>query len=53
MEAAAHNSSFAHKVHVPQHVAKEFVKADEMRERLVGKKMGSKAPSPMPKGYGR
>ena len=37
MEAAAHDRAFAKKAGVPQKVAREFVKADEKKERAKGK----------------
>lgn len=49
MEAAAHDKGFAKKTGIPQHVAKEFVSADEREERRQGKKEGNGKE----RGYGR
>lgn len=42
MAAAAHNPSFARKLHIPQQVAREFNKADKGTGILKGKRKRGK-----------
>jgi hypothetical protein len=41
MRAAAHDPAFAQKVGIPQSVARDFVRADEMKKKM-GPKMSKK-----------
>lgn len=54
MEAAAHDKGFARRAGISQGVAREFVEADEHRERERGERefRGGASRIPM-KGYGR
>ena len=39
MRAAAHDPAFAKKVGIPQSVARDFVRADEMKKKMGPRKM--------------
>lgn len=42
MRAAAHDPAFARKVGVPQHVAREFVRADQAKKQVTRRSNGQR-----------
>lgn len=54
MEAVKHNAKFAAKVGIPQSVGRDFVAADEKKERKLGMSEHPQGTvSKVPHGYGR